>query len=66
MKELKGFQKIFLRSREKQVVSIPLNQRAFAFYDPEQRRWSAEPGNFKILVGSSSRDIRLEVNYRLA
>jgi beta-glucosidase len=65
MKELKGFRKIFLKAREKQTVSIPLDRRAFAFYDPEQRRWTAERGNFRILIGGSSRDVRLQADYRL-
>ena len=59
-KELKGFSKIFLKPGERQRVSIPLGQESLAFYDPEQRGWVAEPGEFTILVGSSSRDIRLQ------
>lgn len=66
LKELKGFRKILLKAGEKQTVSIPLDRSSFAFYDPEQHGWAAEKGNFKILIGSSSRDIRLESNYRLA
>ena len=64
-KELKGFTKVFLKAGEKQHVSIPLDRGAFAFYDPEQRRWVVEKGDFKILIGSSSRDIRLEATTRL-
>jgi beta-glucosidase len=64
-KELKGFRKVFLKAGEKQTVSIPLNRSAFAFYDPAQRGWAAEKGDFKILIGSSSRDIRLEAPTRL-
>jgi beta-glucosidase len=65
-KELKGFRKVFLNAGERQTVSVPLERSAFAFYDPERRQWVAEKGDFKILVGSSSRDIRLEDNFRLA
>ena len=56
-KELKGFSKVSLKAGEKKTVSIPLNRSAFAFYDPDKRGWAAEKGDFKILVGSSSRDI---------
>jgi beta-glucosidase len=65
VKELKGFSKVLLKAGEKQTVSIPLNRSAFAFYDPEKKGWAAEKGEFKILVGSSSRDIRLEASTRL-
>jgi len=66
LKELKGFAKIFLKPGEKRTVSIPLDQRAFAFYDPAKAGWLAEVGNFEILVGSSSRDIRLQDTFHLA
>jgi beta-glucosidase len=66
LKELKGFKKVSLKPGVKQTVSIPLDRSAFAYYDPEKKGWVAEAGEFKILVGSSSRDIRLEGNFRLA
>ena len=66
LKELKGFNKISLNPGEKKTVSIPLDQRAFAFYDPAKAGWVSEAGDFKILVGSSSRDIRLQDSFRLA
>jgi beta-glucosidase len=65
VKELKGFQKVFLKAGEKKTVSIALNQNAFAFYDTTSQNWIAEKGDFKILVGSSSRDIRLTGDFRL-
>ncbi len=65
LKELKGFQKIFLKAGEKRSVSIALGQNAFAFYDPGKQSWVAEKGEFKILVGSSSRDIRLNGDFLL-
>ena len=66
VKELKGFKKIFLQPGEKQTVSIPLDQRSFAYYDPAKAGWVAEAGDYKILIGSSSKDIRLTENFRLA
>lgn len=57
-KELKVFKKIFLHPGESQEVEFILDHRSFAFYDPLQRQWIVEPGEFEILVGSSSRDIR--------
>ncbi|MBX7172229.1 MAG: glycoside hydrolase family 3 C-terminal domain-containing protein [Pyrinomonadaceae bacterium] len=64
LKELKSFQKVFLKAGEKKTVSLELKPDAFAFYDPK-KGWTAEKGDFKILVGSSSRDIRLTGDFRL-
>jgi beta-glucosidase len=57
-KELKRFQKASLKPGESAVVSFTLDGRALSFHDPYQGRWVAEPGEFEILVGASSRDIR--------
>ena len=65
MKELKGFRKVLLKPGEKQRVSIPLDNGAFAFYDPQRKGWLAEEGEFRILVGGSSRDIRLNGAFHL-
>ena len=66
LKELKGFSKIYLKAGEKKSVTIPLDQRSFAFYDLEKKSWIAEAGEFKILIGASSRDIKLQQDFRLA
>ena len=63
--ELKGFQKTLLQPRERQTISIPLNESAFAYYDPNQGGWLAEKGEYEIFVGSSSRDIRLAGKFTL-
>jgi len=57
---LKGFAKARLQPGEKQRVSVRLDRGAFAYYDPDKKGWVAEKGGYKILVGSSSRDIRLQ------
>ena len=59
-KELKGFRKVTLNPGEKKTVSIALDRRAFAFYDPARAGWAAEADDFRLEVGSSSRDIRLQ------
>jgi beta-glucosidase len=66
VKELKGFHKVFLKPSEKQRISIPLERSAFAYYDPDKEGWLAEKGEFTILIGSSSRDIRLESKFVLS
>ena len=59
-KELKGFKKVFLKAGEAKTVEITLDKRAFAYYNVNIHDWHVESGAFKILVGASSRDIRLE------
>jgi beta-glucosidase len=64
-KELKGFKKVFLKPGESLKVDFVLDQRALSFYDPYQKRWIAEPGEFEVLVGCSSRDIRARATFTL-
>jgi beta-glucosidase len=64
-KELKGFAKIDLQPGESQVLTFSLDERALAFYDPYKHAWVAEPGEFELLVGSSSSDIRLKAKFKL-
>ena len=58
-KELKGFEKVFLEPGETKTVTMELNKRSFAWYNTELHDWSAASGDYEILVGASSRDIRL-------
>ncbi len=64
-KELKGFAKVELRPNETRMVSIPLDFRAFAYYDPAYKQWITEDGEFDILLGASSADIRGTVTVTL-
>lgn len=57
-KELKGFAKIELQPGETKTVAIHLDCRAFAYYHPAYKQWIAESGEFDILIGASSADIR--------
>jgi beta-glucosidase len=65
MKELKGFKKILLKPGEKQRIVFELDKIVLAFYDIVKKDWGAEPGKFQVLVGSSSRDIRLMGGFEL-
>ncbi len=64
-KELKGFAKVALQTGETQTVTIPLDFRAFAYYDPAYHQWVTEDGQFDILVGASSADIRCRATVTL-
>lgn len=57
--ELKGFEKLVLAPGEEKEVVLTLDRRSFAYYDEEKHTWCVEPGAYEILVGASSRDIRL-------
>ena len=57
-KELKGFAKVELLPGETQTVTVSLDFRAFAYYHPAYRQWITEDGEFDILIGASSADIR--------
>jgi beta-glucosidase len=64
-KELKGFAKAALAPGETRTVRITLEPRAFQYYDPRYGLWIAESGDFEILVGASSADIRQSATVRL-
>ncbi len=59
-KELKGFSKDLIKAHESKRVTIKLNFRSFAYYNTAIDDWYVENGDFEILVGASSRDIRLK------
>ena len=65
VKELKGFAKIDLKPGETKTVAFEINERALAFYDPVRKQWTVEPGEFELLIGSSSRDIRVKAKFEL-
>jgi beta-glucosidase len=65
VQELKGFRRVELQPGETKDVMISLDRRAVSFYDPVVKEWASEPGQFDVMVGSSSRDIRLKGGFEL-
>lgn len=65
VKELKGFEKAELNPGETKRISILLDKTAFSYWYPQIREWTAEPGIFNILIGSSSADIHLQAEIEL-
>lgn len=57
--ELKGFVRITLAPNEKKRAEITLTDRSFALWSTKHNDWVVESGEYEILVGASSRDIRL-------
>lgn len=64
-KELKGFQKVFLKAGEAKTITFHISKNELSFFQPEQHAWVAEKGVFKALVGASSADIKSEVSFEL-
>jgi beta-glucosidase len=59
VKELKGFKKVMLNPGESAQVELNVTRQDLSFWDETSHNWKAEPGQFNILVGSSSADVRL-------
>ena len=59
VKELKGFEKVFLKQGESKKLSVILDKRAFSYYDVNSKNWRADAGDYDILVGRSSAEIVL-------
>ncbi len=57
--ELKGFQKLFLKKGETKTITFNISKELLEMYDLQMKQ-VVEPGNFRIMIGASSRDIRLK------
>lgn len=65
-KELKGFEKVFLKSGETKYVFIPFDDKTFRYFDTVQGKWQIESGNYTVQIGSSSLSIHLEEFYTVS
>ena len=65
-KELKGFSRVELAAGETKHVSVPLNSRAFTFYDVAAKHWHADAGKYSVEVGRSSEDLPLHTDVTLS
>jgi beta-glucosidase len=63
--ELKAFAKVGLNPGESQTVRFELDRRALAFYDASRAAWHVEAGEFEVLVGAASDDIRARGSFRV-
>ncbi|MHA1614525.1 MAG: beta-glucosidase family protein [Candidatus Thorarchaeota archaeon] len=62
-RELVGFEKVHLKRGESKSVPILIKAEDLAFYDVSKHDWTVEPGDFKFLIGNSSRDIHLDADF---
>jgi beta-glucosidase len=58
-KQLQGYQRVYLRPGRSTRLTIALTRRSFSVWDTASQSWRTTPGLYRILVGASSRDIRL-------
>ena len=65
VKELKGFQKVWLQPGQTQAVSITIDRQALSFYDDKAHDWVAEPGEFVATMGTSAEAPVGRVNFVL-
>ena len=65
VKELKRFEKVWLKPGETKTATFELDESAFAFYDVPNKQWTAAPGAYDILIGSSSKDIKARGRFTL-
>lgn len=65
IRELKGYEKVSLKPGETKTVDFTLDYRSFAWYNEGIKDWYAASGRYEILIGASSRDMRLSGNVHL-
>ncbi len=58
-KELKGFAKVFLKAGESKKVTIPLDDKAFRYFNVDTKKFEVEGGAWTVLIGASCADIKL-------
>jgi len=63
LKELKGFKKVYLKPGERVTTTFEIDKSDLSFYSESLGKWIVEKGNFNILIGGSSRDIRLQTTF---
>lgn len=65
VKELKGFQRVTLKAGEEKEVVIPLDDKAFRFYDTRTDTWEIESGRYHIMVGRNAENVELETDLQI-
>ena len=64
-KELKGFAKVFLKAGESREVRIDFDDKTFRYWNVRTDRWETEGGTYRIMIGASCADIRLEAKVEI-
>ncbi len=66
IRELKGFARVALAPGETKRVTIPLDDKAFRYFNVKTNRWEIEGGVYQLMLGASSEDIRLTTSVTIA
>ena len=64
-KELKGFEKVFLKAGQKKTVTFEIDAEDLSWFDADKHEWVAEPGEFQALFARSAGDVRTMVSFQL-
>lgn len=66
IKELKGFEKVFLNAGETKEVSFTIDKEELSYFDAERHEWVSEDGKYEVMIGASSDDVRGVVVFELS
>ena len=64
-KELKGFEKVFLKAGQKKTVTFEIDAEDLSWFDADKHEWVAEPGEFQALFARSAGDVQTMVSFQL-
>jgi beta-glucosidase len=64
-RELRGFEKVFLKPGENRRIALSITVEDLSFYDTAAGCWRAEPGRYTALIGTSCLDIAAELEFTL-
>ncbi|KRB54458.1 glycoside hydrolase family 3 N-terminal domain-containing protein [Flavobacterium sp. Root186] len=62
--ELRDFQKVKLNAGETKTIEFTIDKEKLSFYN-DKLEWTAEPGDFEVMIGASSADIKLKSDFEL-
>lgn len=65
VRELRGFEKVFLNPGEEKVVTFYLDRRSFAWWNPQVHDWQVQEGDYRILIGKNAEEMILEETVRI-
>lgn len=65
IKELKEFEKVFLKAGEEKMVTFSIDKSSLSFFDDKKHEWVVEPGGFEALIAASATDIKSKINFKL-
>ncbi len=65
IRELRGFEKVFLNPGEEKIVSFYLDRRSFAWWNSQVHDWQVQEGDYRIIIGKNAEEMILEETVRI-